>query len=212
MILGRTRIEAELRTGAIFCSPAPTHIEATHIDLTIGRYYYVPKHPTQLRHIEYPGRWVGSEWLPAYTQTVPVIDLAITNPADLYELHDAEDTGGALVIPPYTMVLAHTQQAAGSTVPWLDPWIDTRSTMARLGLTGHISAGKGDPGFCGIWTLEVWHCHPWIAVVPVGVRIASLAFRMVEGNDTTYPEGARYNYSLEQWTPERMLPRKGNLA
>jgi dCTP deaminase len=33
--------------------------------------------------------------------------------------------------------------------------IEGRSSIARLGLTIHITAGFGDVGFCGKWTLEL---------------------------------------------------------
>ena len=35
------------------------------------------------------------------------------------------------------------------------PMLEGRSSVARLGLTIHITAGFGDIGFCGRWTLEI---------------------------------------------------------
>jgi dCTP deaminase len=35
------------------------------------------------------------------------------------------------------------------------PWIDGCSSLARLGVSVHQAAGRGDVGFCGHWTLEI---------------------------------------------------------
>jgi dCTP deaminase len=37
----------------------------------------------------------------------------------------------------------------------LVPMLEGRSSVARLGLTIHVTAGFGDIGFCGRWTLEL---------------------------------------------------------
>ena len=37
----------------------------------------------------------------------------------------------------------------------LVPMLEGRSSIARLGLTIHVTAGFGDLGFCGRWTLEI---------------------------------------------------------
>ena len=37
----------------------------------------------------------------------------------------------------------------------LVPMLEGRSSVARLGLTIHVTAGFGDVGFCGRWTLEL---------------------------------------------------------
>lgn len=37
----------------------------------------------------------------------------------------------------------------------LTPWLDGRSSAARLGISAHQTAGRGDVGFPGHWTLEI---------------------------------------------------------
>lgn len=52
------------------------------------------------------------------------------------------------------------------------PYVDGRSSTGRLGIMVHITAGRGDLGFAGHWTLEL------VAVAPVviypGDRLAQL--------------------------------------
>ena len=40
------------------------------------------------------------------------------------------------------------------------PMIEGRSSIGRLGLFVHVTAGFGDVGFCGFWTLEMFAVQP----------------------------------------------------
>ncbi len=42
----------------------------------------------------------------------------------------------------------------------LVPMLEGRSSIGRLGLFVHITAGFGDVGFCGYWTLEMFAVQP----------------------------------------------------
>ena len=53
---------------------------------------------------------------------------------------------------PGELYLAHTVERAGSAVHV--PKIEGKSTLARLGLSIHVTAGYGDVGFVGAWTLR----------------------------------------------------------
>jgi dCTP deaminase len=50
------------------------------------------------------------------------------------------------------------------------PMIEGRSSIARLGLCIHITAGFGDVGFCGKWTLEMTAARPILLYpkMPIG--------------------------------------------
>lgn len=181
MLIGRKAIAEYLASGAIVCTPAPATIEAVHIDLHVG----------------------GAFWLPR--QRINAASLIDTDPAHAYTLFETSDT---LYLPPRGFALAHTDEYAGSTVPWLCPFIETRSTMARWGIAAHVSAGWGDPGFCGRWTLELYNHQQFAIAIPVGARICSIGFHRVEGNDMLYT--GRYN-APEDWTPSMMLPRINNV-
>jgi deoxycytidine triphosphate deaminase len=57
------------------------------------------------------------------------------------------------------------------------PMLDGRSTMARLGVSVHETAGFGDYGFDGNFTLEI--CSTYGIKLYVGMRIAQISFQCV---------------------------------
>jgi len=78
---------------------------------------------------------------------------------------------------PNTLYLGCTQEVirSGNYIPT----IETRSSLARLGLSCHLSAGFGDVGFHGSFTLEITVVHP-LKIYP-GVQICQVAFQRPEG-------------------------------
>jgi dCTP deaminase len=71
-----------------------------------------------------------------------------------------------IVIPKEGFVLQPGVLYLGSTVEWVGtkrryvPHIEGRSSCGRLGLGVHVTAGFGDMGFGGKWTLELTVVHP----------------------------------------------------
>ena len=66
-----------------------------------------------------------------------------------------------IIIPPEGLVLGPSQLYLGRTVERTEthklvPMIEGRSSIGRLGLFVHVTAGFGDVGFCGFWTLEMF--------------------------------------------------------
>jgi dCTP deaminase len=181
-MLGTESIALELARGAIICDPAPTHIESAHIDVRLGEYYW-----------EFD--WVLGR-----------VVLADADPTKYFHLHKVTDH---VIVPPRNFILAHTEEFIG-TAPGssIVPMLHTRSTLARWGLSVHQSAGFGDEGFCSRWTLEIVNPHPIPIYLPVGGRVGCIAFETLEGRSTPYQD--RYNVSRADWTPEAMLPRRGN--
>src|SRR5262245_28043778 len=62
-------------------------------------------------------------------------------------------------------VLSPNQLYLGGTVERTEthnlvPMIEGRSSIGRLGLFVHVTAGFGDVGFCGYWTLEMFAVQP----------------------------------------------------
>jgi dCTP deaminase len=71
------------------------------------------------------------------------------------------------------------------------PVIDGRSSWARLGLQIHMTAGYGDIGFCGTWTLEMTVVHP--LVIYPGVEICQIRFHEAVGDKSiNYKNTGRY--------------------
>lgn len=70
-----------------------------------------------------------------------------------------------IIIPPAGYVLQPNQLYLGSTIERTFskkyvPIIEGRSSLARLGLFVHITAGLGEAGFDGCWTLEMMCVKP----------------------------------------------------
>lgn len=59
------------------------------------------------------------------------------------------------------------------------PMFEGKSTMARLGLAMHVTAGMGHYGFDGHFTMELVNHGPLAIVLTVGMRIAQLSFQAV---------------------------------
>ena len=59
------------------------------------------------------------------------------------------------------------------------PFLEGKSSTGRLGIDIHATAGKGDVGFCGNWTLEISVKQP--VKVYKGMPIGQLIYFPVEG-------------------------------
>lgn len=62
------------------------------------------------------------------------------------------------------------------------PMLEGRSSIGRLGIRIHSTAGFGDIGFCGYWTLEI-NCIQPVKIYP-GVEIAQIYYHTICDNDT----------------------------
>lgn len=69
------------------------------------------------------------------------------------------------------------------------PNIDGRSTTGRLGIEIHRTAGFGDNGFKGKWTLEITVTHP--VIVYPGMEIGQLYYETIDG-DTSMTYNGKY--------------------
>lgn len=66
------------------------------------------------------------------------------------------------------------------------PFLEGKSSTGRLGIDIHATAGKGDVGFCGNWTLEI-SCKLPVRVYE-GMPVGQLIYFPVEGTI-----GVKYN-------------------
>jgi dCTP deaminase len=65
--------------------------------------------------------------------------------------------------------------------------LEGRSSIGRLGLYIHVTAGFGDVGFSGFWTLEI-HCVEPIRIF-AGVEICQIYYHSIEGDYDKYKSG-----------------------
>ena len=93
----------------------------------------------------------------------------------------------------------------GSTVEYTEtlehlPIIDGKSSIGRLGMMIHITAGKGDVGFKGHWTLEIIVQRP-LKIYP-NVPIAQIYYHEVVGNiNNPYGSKSTSKYQNQEGKP-----------
>ena len=94
-----------------------------------------------------------------------------------------------LTIPQEGLVLNPNQLYLGRTVERTEtydlvPMIEGRSSIGRLGLFVHVTAGFGDVGFCGYWTLEMFAVQP-VRIYP-RVAICQIFYHQIAGEYRAY--------------------------
>ncbi len=99
-------------------------------------------------------------------------------------------------IPDCGLVLSPNQVYLGRTVEHTEthnlvPMIEGRSSLGRLGLFVHVTAGSGDVGFKGYWTLEMFAIQP-IRIYP-GIQICQIIYHTLEGSVCEYASGKYQN-------------------
>ena len=119
--------------------------------------------------------------------TSSVIDVKRDN-ADLTKLVEIEDDG-VFILHPGEFVLASTYERVALPDD-LVARLEGKSSLARLGLLIHSTAGFIDPGFCGHVTLELSN----VATLPItlypGMKIGQLSFvQMTTPADQPYGTG-----------------------
>jgi dCTP deaminase len=87
-----------------------------------------------------------------------------------------------LVLNPQQLYLGRT--AERTETHNLVPMIEGRSSIGRLGLFVHVTAGFGDVGFCGYWTLEMFAVQP--VRIYSGVQICQIFYHQVAGEVVEY--------------------------
>ncbi len=88
-------------------------------------------------------------------------------------------------IPPEGFVLQPNTLYLGATEEYTEthssvPFLEGKSSVGRLGIDIHATAGKGDVGFCNHWTLEISCTQP--VRVYAGMPIGQLIYFAVEGD------------------------------
>ncbi len=97
-----------------------------------------------------------------------------------------------IALPPEGLVLEPGRLYLGRTVEYTEtdnlvPMLEGRSSVGRLGLFIHVTAGFGDVGFKGFWTLEIFCVQP-IRIYP-GVDICQIYYHSLEGDYDRYASG-----------------------
>ena len=111
------------------------------------------------------------------------------------------------VLQPGTLYLGVTEEytETHNSVPFLEG----KSSIGRLGIDIHATAGKGDVGFCNTWTLEISCVHP--VRVYAGMPIGQLIYFLVEGDIKNFynkKENAKYTQRTDKPVESMMWKNK----
>ncbi len=97
-----------------------------------------------------------------------------------------------LRIPPEGLHLEPGKLYLGRTVEYTEthnavPMLEGRSSVGRLGLFIHVTAGFGDVGFKGYWTLEIFCVQP-IVIYPK-IEICQIYYHEISPDHEEYAKG-----------------------
>jgi dCTP deaminase len=90
-----------------------------------------------------------------------------------------------LVLRPGVLYLGRTYERT-STDSFV-PMLEGRSSVGRLGLYVHVTAGFGDVGFSGYWTLEIQCVQP-VRIYPMA-EICQIYYHTIRGDFERYGDG-----------------------
>ncbi|MEV3921019.1 dCTP deaminase [Actinomadura coerulea] len=164
MLLSDRDIRAELESGRVKIDPfQPVMVQPSSVDVRLDRYFRVFEN-----------------------HRYPHIDPAVEQP-DLTRLVEV-DADEAFVLHPGEFVLASTYEVFGLPED-LAARLEGKSSLGRLGLLTHSTAGWIDPGFNGHVTLELSN----VATLPIklwpGMKIGQMClFRT--SSPAEYPYGS----------------------
>ncbi len=99
-------------------------------------------------------------------------------------------------IPADGLLLEPNRLYLGRTIEYTEtenlvPMLEGRSSVGRLGLFIHVTAGFGDVGFKGFWTLEIFCVQP--IRIYSGVEICQIYYHTLEGDHENYSSGKYQN-------------------
>ena len=113
-----------------------------------------------------------------------LLDMKTPNP--VRKLHIPEE---GLVLEPQTLYLGRTREFTKTDC--FVPMLEGCSSVGRLGLFIHVTAGFGDVGFAGYWTLEIFCVQP--IRIYAGVEICQIYYHDIKGDYDRYQSGKYQN-------------------
>jgi dCTP deaminase len=94
------------------------------------------------------------------------------------------------LIEPYDFCLAYTMEKVNIPTH-VGCQVSGRSSIGRLGLFIHITAGWVDPGFSGHVTLEIYNANPRPLILRPAMKIGQFIFQYLDV-ESTCPYSGRY--------------------
>lgn len=182
MILVKDDIRQDVEKGAITIAPFnPGQLNPNSYDLRLAPYVVCYARPRRKWYD--PRTWFKSH----------ALDAAKVNPTVEFQI-PAE----GLMLYPGQLYLMATEEF--TYTPHHIPLVEGRSSVGRLGIHVHVSAGFGDIGFQGHWTLEIEVVEP--VRVYAGMRICQIYFEIPSSPSGDNKYAGKYN---GQQTPRPSL-------
>ena len=113
-----------------------------------------------------------------------LLDMKLPNPVKTLTIPES-----GLVLEPDKLYLGRTNEF--TQTDRFVPMLEGRSSVGRLGLFIHVTAGFGDVGFAGYWTLEIFCVQP-IRIYP-NVEICQIYYHDIHGEYEPYQSGKYQN-------------------
>ncbi len=157
-MISRNAIQSLMKAGLITVTPAPVKVGPNSIDLRLGdalKTYHHSENRVKVKD-------------PVLGATYYAIDPK--NPPPLVDVPKLPDGRWLLVPGQFYLGVTLEETFCRGVVPHLDG----RSTCGRLSIEAHKTAGVGDNGFRGRWTLEIEVTEP-VLVAP-GDRLFQVYF------------------------------------
>ncbi|MCS7201810.1 MAG: dCTP deaminase [Dictyoglomus sp.] len=154
MILSDRDIKNYLERGELIIEPLENpeeQIQPSSVDLRLGNSFL---------HFRVEGR--------------AFIDPSKDNPSELMEIIEVRDKE-PFFLRPGEFVLGTTIETV-RLPDFLVARVDGRSSLGRLGIIVHATAGYVDPGFCGQITLELSNINRVPVALYPGMRICQISF------------------------------------
>ncbi|MDW2995330.1 MAG: hypothetical protein R8N24_04915 [Alphaproteobacteria bacterium] len=106
----------------------------------------------------------------------------------------------AIKIPETGLILSPHIGYLGTTLEYTEtrnlfPYIDGKSSIGRNFILNHHTAGRGDDGFCGQWTLEIKTLYPTV-VYPL-MRIGQIYYDKISGDCEPYDKNPSSHYNRQ---------------
>jgi dCTP deaminase len=171
-ILTGEAIKEAVDAGDIHITPyEEENVQPASIDLTLGS-----------------GVKTYAEIFPDIAGARPVMPGPLNPKSPLVTYHySIQDYG--FTIWPGVLYLMHTHERIHTNK--FVSVLDGKSSIGRLGVVVHLTAGYGDPGFDGQYTLEVTCIHP--VILYAGMKIAQMRFHLMHGElNTSYATKGHY--------------------
>ena len=113
-----------------------------------------------------------------------LLDMKVPNPVKTLTIPES-----GLVLEPDKLYLGRTNEF--TQTDRFVPMLEGRSSVGRLGLFIHVTAGFGDVGFAGYWTLDIFCVQP-IRIYP-NVEICQIYYHDIQGDYDLYQSGKYQN-------------------